>query len=129
MPRYVLKLRLEFESDDPTTAERVLKEFIAEGLSNLHYNGTLDPFAHWVVTTDPPREVKGRRKRCPRCKGTGAMPGHRRYPGTHAHRPTAPCDTCKGTGSIKVYRGHQGLDEHWEALARDVRRRDDERHG
>lgn len=129
MPRYALKLRLEFESDDPTTAERVLKEFIAEGLSNLHYNGTLDPSAHWVVTTDPPREIKGRKKRCPRCKGAGAVPGHRRYPGTHAYRPPAPCDSCKGTGVVRVYRGHQGLDEHRQALARNGQRPEGEHAG
>ncbi|HSH83086.1 MAG TPA: hypothetical protein VLA19_31520 [Herpetosiphonaceae bacterium] len=118
MPRYSVKLVVEFESDDPDRAEAVMKEFLAEGLSNLHYNGTLDPYAHWVVTAGPLRELKGRKKRCPRCKGTGTILGHRLYPGTQADRPTVTCGTCKGAGSIRTYPGHQGLDQHREALGR-----------
>ncbi len=118
MPRYRVKFVVEFETDDPDRAEAIMKEFLAEGLSNLHYNGTLDPYAYWVVTAGPLRELKGRKKRCPRCKGKGTILGHRLYPGIHAHRPMVTCGTCKGTGSIRMYPSHQGLDQHREALGR-----------
>lgn len=41
-----------------------------------------------------------RTKRCPRCKGTGKVTGHRVYPGTGAYRPINDCADCQGVGTV-----------------------------
>lgn len=103
MPRYIARIRLEYDAIDEADALAIAQSFATEGHSSLVYEAIVPP-ASMTASAKVLGPRKGRQTKCGNCAGSGKVKGHAAYPGTLAYRPTVDCPTCKGSGTVTVYR-------------------------